>query len=181
MTESIWIRVPTPPADSADEAKSYRLDAPLKGKRVGIRIDEAWRSWTVIAEEWTSFLKEDGADVDILLSTSHVGQGGAEDVEDTAAWAGRIDLGISGLGNCGSCTAYSVRDAIAIEAAGKPAVIAATAEFEKHAGAVARHMRHPDLKVLVLPYPLEGKEEPELKTIAREYYPRFLDLVGVAR
>jgi len=36
-----------------------------------------------------------------------------------------------------------------------------------------------ELAVLVLPYPLEARAEDDLRTIAAEYYPRALDLLGV--
>jgi hypothetical protein len=35
--------------------------------------------------------------------------------------------------------------------------------------------------MLVLPYPLEGRPEAEIRAIGREHYSRFLDLMGVTR
>ena len=37
------------------------------------------------------------------------------------------------------------------------------------------------LKVLVLPYPLEARPEEELRKIAFEYYPKFLELLGAKK
>jgi hypothetical protein len=49
-----------------------------------------------------------------------------------------------------------------------------------HAHNVARHVGHGDLQVLVLPYPLEARPAAELEQIAHEYYPKVLELLGVA-
>ena len=180
MAEVITIRLPVPPTVESEGAKAYLFEGSLRGKIVGIRTDTAWRSWTIISEVWMDLLEREGATVDVLVSADAPGVSGAQQVADsdrTREWAERIDLGISGLGNCGSCTAYTVRDGIAIEAAGKPAVIAATSEFEIHAHTVAEHLNHPNLKVLVFPYPLEGRDESELREIAVEYFPKFLNLI----
>ena len=44
---------------------------------------------------------------------------------------------------------------------------------------MARHLGHGDLKVLVLPYPLEARPEHELREIADTYYPTALKMLGV--
>ena len=38
---------------------------------------------------------------------------------------------------------------------------------------------HASLRRLVLPYPLETREEDECRAIARDFYPRLLELLGV--
>ena len=53
-----------------------------------------------------------------------------------------------------------------------------TAEFERLAHQVAAHNGHASLRVLVLPYPLEGLPADELVTIARRAYPELLRAVG---
>ena len=54
-------------------------------------------------------------------------------------------------------------------------------EFEKHGRNMATALGHGDLKHLVFPYPLESRPEKEIREIAAEYYPKFLDLLGVTR
>ena len=96
------------------------------------------------------------------------------------AWADEIDCGVSGLGTCGSCTSNSVHDAVTLESIGKPAVVAVCDEFAQHGQNMARFLGHPELKALVLPYPLEAREESELRQIAADFYPKFLQLLGAA-
>ena len=43
----------------------------------------------------------------------------------------------------------------------------------------SRFLGHGDLKVLVMPYPLEARPDDELRAIALEYYPKALELLGV--
>ena len=65
-----------------------------------------------------------------------------------------------------------------MEALGKPAVVVVTAEFEVLARQMARHLGHPSLRMLVLPYPLEGLPEKELISIAADAYPELLVAIG---
>ena len=54
-----------------------------------------------------------------------------------------------------------------------------TEEFEAFAGQIAARLQHPSLRLLVLPYPLEGRPEKELRTIAVDAYPGLLRALGV--
>lgn len=54
-----------------------------------------------------------------------------------------------------------------------------TEEFVTIANRIAALKGHASLRRLVLPYPLETREEEECRAIARDFYPRLLDLLGV--
>ena len=177
----ITIRRPT--ADFAQErgAPSFELGRKIAGVRVGIRHDGTWRSWQYVARVWAELLRRDGA-IPVLLQTGErTGPEGEKTRADLEAWHGEIDCAVSGLGTCGSCTMWSVRDAIGVEAKGKPVAAAICEEFVGHARTTASFLGHPELKVLVLPYPLETLSEAELQPIAEEHYPKFLALIGAER
>ena len=70
---------------------------------------------------------------------------------------------------------------VKLEARGLPAVAVVTAVFEDLAGRMAAHNHRPDLKILVMPYPIEDKPADEVREIARAWYPKLLDALGVAR
>ncbi len=181
MTDAVttWrIRLPTAAPGEETGAPAYALSGPITGLRVGLRHEGSWRSWMLIVEEWEKFLRADGAEPVVLAAGGRVGDEGARTRADVQAWAREIDCGISGLGTCGSCTSNSVHDAVALEAAGKPAVVAVCDEFALHGSNMARFLGHPTLKMLVLPYPLEARPESELRDIAAGYYPKFLQLLG---
>ena len=91
-----------------------------------------------------------------------------------------VDCAIVGLGTCGSCTTFTIKDAVAVEEHEKPVVAIVAEEFDGARRTTSRrHLGHGDLKVLVLPYPLEARPEDELRAIADEYYPQVLELLGV--
>ena len=61
----------------------------------------------------------------------------------------------------------------------KPAVVVITEEFITIATRISALKGHASLRRLVLPYPLETRPEAECREIAREYYPKLLELLGV--
>lgn len=67
---------------------------------------------------------------------------------------------------------------VRIEERGLPAVAVVTGSFEDLAHRMREHNGHPALNVLVLPYPLEDRPEPDVRQIARQFYPRLLELLG---
>lgn len=175
------IRLPTARPAPAKGAPAFTLDRPIAGLKVGLRHEGSWRSWMLIVEEWQKLLARDGA-TPVVVQT---GERTAAEGERTRAlvkeWAESVDCGISGLGTCGSCTSWSVHDAVTLEKQKRPAIVAVTEEFAQHARNMANHLGHPDLKVLVLPYPLEARPEDELREIAADYYPKFLALLGAKK
>ena len=56
-----------------------------------------------------------------------------------------------------------------------PAVVVVTAVFENLGRTAARAQGYPDLRMLVLPHPMEARPEAEVRAIARA---RFDELVG---
>ncbi|MGH9027307.1 MAG: UGSC family (seleno)protein, partial [Acidimicrobiia bacterium] len=71
-----------------------------------------------------------------------------------------------------------VQDSVAVEHHDRPVIVVVTSEFETHARNMARFLGHPDLKVLVLPYPLEARPDAELREISETHYPLALSLLG---
>jgi hypothetical protein len=53
-----------------------------------------------------------------------------------------------------------------------------TAEFEHLAHTMAANAGRAGLRVHVLPYPLEMRPEAEVRAIAREHWPTFLECIG---
>ena len=68
---------------------------------------------------------------------------------------------------------------MAVERLSKPAVVVVTEEFEAFAHRMAAHAGHPSLRVVVLPYPLEGRPDDEVRRIAADAYPTLLQTLGV--
>jgi hypothetical protein len=86
------------------------------------------------------------------------------------------DVVITGAADCGSCTAYSVHDAIELEKAGKPAVVVTTTKFEPIAITLSASFGLADTRKLVLPHPLGGTDEPTLHGWADDAVDRLISL-----
>jgi hypothetical protein len=71
-----------------------------------------------------------------------------------------------------------VLSTVRIEDRGLPAVAVVTASFADLAERMRDHNDHPNLHVLVLPYPLEDQPEERVRRVAREFYPQLLGLLG---
>lgn len=172
------IHSPVADFDTDPPAPAFVLGRALRGVRVGVRQDPTWRSWHLIAADWAERLRRDGAVPVPLQMGERTGAEGDKSRRALAAWLDAIDCAVVGLGTCGSCTMWSVRDAAAVEARGMPAVAVVCEEFVGHGRSSAAFLGHPDLKLLVMPYPLEARPEPDLRAIAAAWYPRCLALLG---
>jgi hypothetical protein len=179
--ETVSVRRPTAAPAGDESAPTFRLDRPLREATIGVRTDGAWRSWRLIAAVWDEYLRRDGARTVLVETGGMVGPTGADDRKHIDELAAGVDGAIVGLGTCGSCTTFTIKDSVVVEAREKPVVAVVTEEFETHGHHVATHLGHGDLRILVLPYPLEARPEAELREIADTFYPEVLALLGVTR
>jgi len=64
------------------------------------------------------------------------------------------------------------------ERAGIPAVVVVTSVFENLARTASRAQAYPDLRMLVLPHPMESRPEAEVRALARARFADLLSLVA---
>ena len=172
---------PRPPA-----ANRHRDAGPpaggLRGKRVGIRRDNFWRSWDWITDEWARMLEAEGATPVIWRAPVGKGQQEAEIASaEYRQFVGSIDVAIVGLCNCGSCTLWAVTDGLGALERDIPTVVVSTKHFERLARALAEKSGRADLRVQLVPYPLEGRLEDDVRQIAREHFAPMLERLGAVR
>ena len=177
-SQTVWVRRPTAKPAGETSAPSYRLDRAVRGLTIGIRADRAWRSWQLVSGIWDEYLRRDGAATIAVETGAQMGRPGTDDRKQIEELANVTDCAIVGLGTCGSCTTFTIKDAVTVEDHAKPVVAIVCEEFVVHGRNVATHLGHGDLKILVLPYPLEALPAEELRAIADEYYPQVLELLG---
>ena len=154
----------------------------LKGRTIGLRRDRFWLSWDWITDEWARSFEADGADV--VIWRAPVGKGDKEMVEggeEYARFLEQADVVISGLANCGSCTLWTVHDAVGALDGGLSTVVVSSRHFESLARTLAARRGHGDVRVQVMPYPIEGKPESEVRQIARDHYESLLATMGAER
>ena len=151
----------------------------LRGKKVGLRRDRFWLSWDWVTDEWSELLRQDGAEP--VIWRAPVGKGDKEMIEggeEFAQFLNQIDVAITGLCNCGSCTLWAIHDTVGALDHGLPTVAVATLHFESLARTLAAQDGWDDLRIKLMPYPLEGKPEAEVREIAREHYAEMLEALG---
>jgi len=151
----------------------------LRGKRIAIRIDMLWRSWDWVSEVWADGLRAEGAHVTFWRSCGRTGEEGVAADRDYAALLANSDMAIVGLGNCGSCTSWTIADALRAAATGIPTIAVATAHFEGLANNLAKRGGRSGLRLHILPYPLDILPKEQVNDIARDHYRSFLRGFGV--
>jgi Fe-S cluster biogenesis protein NfuA len=152
---------------------------PLAGKRVGFRVDVLWPAWDWAVDEWSRALVEAGATVDTWRRAQGLkGADGDRAQAEFEAFVGGIDVLVSGLGNCGSCTSWSVRDGLTGLTRGLPTVVGVTENFELLGRTLATDLGRPGLRLIVLPFAANMLSEEAVRSAAREQFPTLLELLG---
>jgi len=90
---------------------------------------------------------------------------------------GESDFVITGTADCGSCTAYSVYDAIELEKMGTPAIVVTTTQFATIAETMSEHFGLADTRRLVLPHPIGGTDAVTLESWADDAVDTALTLL----
>lgn len=168
-----------PTAVRADDIASSGPDAgSLAGKTVGFRLDEMWRAWDWISDIWAEEFRKAGATVKFWRSAGRTGESGDRLAKELDAFYDSVDVAVVGLGNCGSCTGWTIRDALTAAAKGLPTTAICTANFEELGRNLARRGGRSGLRIHVLPYPLNEKLQSEVDPVGREHLPKVLRTMG---
>jgi len=168
-----------PTATREDDIANPGPDAGiLAGKRIGFRLDRMWRAWDWIGELWADKFRAAGADVSFWRSGGRSGDEGERMDQSLKEFLSNVDVAVVGLANCGSCTGWTIRDAITAANAGLPTTAIATANFEDFAHMLARRGGRSGLRVHVLPYPLNERVRDEVIAIGEAHYYPLLDTMG---
>jgi hypothetical protein len=168
-----------PTARRTDDIASPGPDAGvLAGKRIGFRFDRMWRAWDWIGELWAEKFRAAGAEVVFWRSGGRSGDEGERHERDFKAFLESIDVAIVGLANCGSCTGWTVRDAITAANFGLPTTAIATANFETFAHEIAARGGRSGLRVHVLPYPLNEQRKEDVLPIGEAHFYPVLETMG---
>ena len=174
-------KVLDPTAMRQDDIASPGPDAgALAGKRIGFRVDRMWRAWDWISETWADRFRAAGADVSFWRSGGRSGDEGERMEREYREFLASIDVAVVGLANCGSCTGWTVRDAITAANTGLPTTAIATAHFEEFAHELARRGGRSGLRVHVLPYPLNEQLREDVDRIGETHFETVLGTMGAS-
>jgi hypothetical protein len=175
------IKVLDPTATREDDVASPGPDAGiLVGKRIGFRLDQIWRAWDWVSELWAETFREAGAEIVFWRSGGRSGDEGERVDREYRAFLASIDVAVVGLANCGSCTGWTIRDAVTAANAGLPTTVIATANFEDFAHELAARGGRSGLRIHVLPYPLNEQARDEVTAIAAAHVDGVLATMGAS-
>ena len=99
-----------------------------------------------------------------------------QQLDDLAA---QCDVVLSGLGDCGSCSACSLHVAIDFERRGVPAVAICTKPFLKSSQAMAARQGFEGYRFVMVEHPVSSLGPDEIRQRAREALPQVLSILGV--
>jgi hypothetical protein len=168
-----------PTALRTDDIESPGPEAgPLSGKTVGFRVDEMWRAWDWISEIWADEFRKAGAEVKFWRSAGRTGSEGDRLAKSLDKFWDSVDVAVVGLGNCGSCTGWTIRDALAAAAKGLPTTAICTDNFKELGRNLARRGGRSGLRIHVLPYPLNEKFKGDVDPVAHEHLAKVIKTMG---
>jgi hypothetical protein len=168
-----------PTASRDDDVASPGPDAGvLTGKRIGFRVDQIWRAWDWISDDWAGRLRAAGCETSFWRSTDRSGAEGDRMARELDDWLATLDVAVVGLANCGSCTGWTIRDSITAAGTGLPTVAIATKNFEDFAHEIAARGGRSGLRVHVLPYPLNERERGSVMNVAATHFAGMLHTLG---
>jgi hypothetical protein len=175
------IRVYLPDSAPGPELSTLATSpASLAGLRIAVLDNGKPNAATVMTRAAETLAARTGATVALVTKKGPQGLSAnaaipvAPDVFDRVV--AEADVVITGAADCGSCTAYSVHDAIELEKAGRPAVVVTTTRFEPIAATLSESFGLAETRRLVLPHPIGGTDEPTLHQWADAAADRLISL-----
>lgn len=160
----ISIHVPVPPSEPNAPLSLAPRELPTEGLRLGLVDNGKPR-----ARDLLVLLGEELARVLPVTSTVLVSKPSAAsplEEEQVAALADQVDLAVTGLGDCGACSACSLQDALLLEAAGVPSTVLITDAFTAHVARFSGVLGAPRYHSLVVAHPVATKDDDTLRRLA---------------
>ncbi|GAA5068980.1 hypothetical protein HNP84_009026 [Thermocatellispora tengchongensis] len=138
----------------------------LKGARVGLLNNTKQNAAQLLAEIGKRLTERYGAVVTIQRTKGHVALPVEEPLlKEIAAVS---DVVVTGVGDCGSCSASAAADGILFERAGIPAAVICSDAFEVTARAMAEVHGDPDFEILLTPHPVAVLDPAQVAARAAE-------------
>lgn len=177
MTTAIYRPDSIPGPERAQLAPSPKS---LAGLRIAVLDNGKPNAGLVMTRAAETLAARVGAKVTLVIKKGPRGESAnaavpcAPDVFDRVVQ--EADLVLTGAADCGSCTAYSVVDAIALEKAGVPAVVVTTTKFRPIAETLSAQFGLAETRLLVLPHPIGGTDAETLCSWADAGVDRVISL-----
>ena len=155
-----------PVADCLVPVNTYNLSVDLSGKAtIGLvvnKIVDCDRLMDAIGETLAELHPE------LEVRTYPTGRITFADAELMDRVAAECDAAICAIGHCGSCTAGTVKDGVALIERGCPSVTLVTEVFWDMGDNLARSLGWPDAPRVQLPYPVWGSAPDAMSRVAEQ-------------
>jgi hypothetical protein len=125
----------------------------LAGARIGLLENTKQNAALLLAEVGKLLVAEHGAAAVTLMRTKTAFALPAAD-ELVAEYTRECDVVVTGVGDCGSCSASAAADGVAFERAGLPAAVICSDAFVATADAMAALRGAPGYRYLTTPHPV---------------------------
>jgi hypothetical protein len=163
MTKLMALR---PDADPSLQADRFGLAprGPLAGARLTVIGNGKPRAAELLGAIGSHLVQEYG-----LASCTMIGKPGASQAitdEQVLEIAASSDVILTGLGDCGGCSACSLQDALLMERAGRPATVIVSEPFQGRVQAYAAKLGIPAYGVVVIPHPVSSRSTEFLSDVA---------------
>lgn len=126
----------------------------LAGRSVGLVDNGKWNASALLEAVCDRLVERYGMTRGPLRNKLHYNRDLDEQERDELSR--EADVALAAIGDCGSCTSYTVRDALVLEELGVPTVAIVTEPFAPLAAGLAASLGTPDVRIAEIPHPLYG-------------------------
>jgi hypothetical protein len=147
----------------------------LAGARVGLLINTK-RNADLFLHEVGRLLREEHGAASVLARTKMAfAQPVSEDI--LKELVSECDVVVTGVGDCGSCSASAVTDGIMLERAGIPTAVICSDAFSASADAIAGLRGVPGYRYLTTRHPMAVLTPDEVRDRARQLLPQVVSML----
>jgi hypothetical protein len=150
----------------------------LRGARVGLLVNTKKNADIFLDEVGRLLVDAHGASSVLARTKLAFAQPASEEL--IKEFAAECDVVITGVGDCGSCSASAVADGVALESRGLPAAVICSDAFRGSADAIAALRGAPGYRYAVTPHPVAVLTPGQVRERAAAVLPDLVDLL-VAR
>jgi hypothetical protein len=170
---------PTGRATSAPAPASSLELAPrradLAGARVGLMDNTKHNAALLLAEIGKLLASEHGATVTVRATKANFTAPAPEDLVER--YRASCDVVLTGVGDCGSCSASAVADGIVFEQAGLPAAVICSDAFVVTADAMAELRGAPGYHYLATSHPVAVLTPDQVRQRAKQLLPAVVEML----
>jgi hypothetical protein len=165
------------PAASAQRGPVVLAGRPanLHGLRLGLLANTKRNAEQFLADVGTVLASDYGVQVVLARKKPNIVETAPEPI--MAELAGQCDIVVTGVGDCGSCSASAVADGLLLEQAGIPAVVICSDAFTVSADAMAYLRGAPGYRYVTTPHPVANLTPEGVQSRAAAAVPAIVALL----